>query len=1477
MALDKRRSASHAIQLGLFTNTHVAACHDEAKQQTGSQVELQHRPAALRLAHQVREHLDRGKGLESKTLFQLAEHIYGGTLAEGIFSARDAYDAAELGLHLLIQKHWFDPRVDLGEAQRTLSEIKRLWTLMPSQTRRTLDQQSFQQFSTPAHYAFVCAWVAGFVSEDVVLEPSAGTGAMLVYALGTVRSCFANELCSRRSMLLQELIGTAKHGVLFQENAEHLHAILPPHVRPTVVLMNPPFSQTAGRMGTRRVTSAGAQHVRQALQRLRSGGRLVAIVGHNMRPGLQAFAWFFEMLGAKGHTLAADVEVDGRLYHKCGTTYDTRVIVIDKHPAESVGPAITGRADSALALLELLAPVRARRSTLCDYAGEGEVASGRDLVIEQEHKPKRKAQVVSLPLVGGSLEDSPIDPLEVRLAVRQQAQGELTERVFDAYVPHIEVPGARTHPTRLVESAAMAAAIPPSCTYRPHLPRRFVEQGLLSNAQLETVCYAGQAHSETLPEGPRCGFFLGDGTGVGKGRQVAGIILDNFHQGRCHALWISENRNLFRDALRDLTALGAPAHLLFDLGDEKESILRREGVLFASYDTLKGKPRDGKGMDRLEQVITWLTGPTAMRPEGTSEGEFDGVIVFDESHNMQSALDRSGSRGIKKASKRALIGLDLQRRLPNARVVYASATGATEVANLAYAERLGLWGRGTPFPGVGNFVEQVSSGGIAAMELVAKDLKAMGLYAARSISYEGVTYRTLMHELAEHQTRMYDTLAQAWQVVLRGIEKALEITRANKSRAAKAAAYSQFWGAHQRFFLHVLIAMSGPSLIRDIEERLGEGRSCVVQLVSTMEAATERAYARAIQHGEALEDLDITPRDQLLQFLQASFPTTQYEEYEDEEGRIRSRAVKDSNDNFVENPEAVHARERLMLEVGAVSVPHGILDQLLSRFGREAVAEVTGRSRRFVRVVKDGVEQIAEERRSRTKCNADVDAFMAGKKRLLVFSQAGGTGRSYHADLTAENQEQRVLYCVEPGWSSMRCVQGMGRVHRANQTCPPELVLVTTNLKAQRRFLSTIARRLDQLGALTKGQRQTASQGLLSSEFNLETPLSRSSLHNWFVDVYRGNVPGVTMDVIQEQMGLKILDAEGQLNQDAIPDVPKFLNRLLSLRTDTMDAVFDSWYAYLQEALESAKEAGKLDVGVETITAERVAKTQEQHVYTQPRTGAKTHVVTLALTKRTEINTWEAVWAKAREAQALGFFAGFVVNRRSDHVYALFRAGSRTDEDGRVTGRVRRIGVRSNRLFDQAEIARAGEGAESSSGYRPVHPDEAQGRWLAETHAAPDFFVETLHLVTGAVLPIWDRITGHPRIYRVQTDEGERMIGRVIAQDHLSATLKALGADSRRIEITPEELVQKLLAGAQAELACGWVLRRRRVAGEHRVELVGPDLGVLAELEADGVFCEIHQYKTRFFVPVGDRAPEVLGKVTEYRPVVELSPTPEAS
>ena len=58
-------------------------------------------------------------------------------------------------------------------------------------------------------------------------------------------------------------------------------------------------------------------------------------------------------------------------------------------------------------------------------------------------------------------------------------------------------------------------------------------RGSLSNIQLETVWYTMVRHEETLPSGKeRAGYFIGDGAGVGKGRMLAAVILENWLQGR---------------------------------------------------------------------------------------------------------------------------------------------------------------------------------------------------------------------------------------------------------------------------------------------------------------------------------------------------------------------------------------------------------------------------------------------------------------------------------------------------------------------------------------------------------------------------------------------------------------------------------------------------------------------------------------------------------------------------------------------------------------------------------------------------------------------------------------------------------------------------------------------------------------------------------------------------------------------------------
>ena len=139
-------------------------------------------------------------------------------------------------------------------------------------------------------------------------------------------------------------------------------------------------------------------------------------------------------------------------------------------------------------------------------------------------------------------------------------------------------------------------------------------------------------------------------------------------------------------------------------------------------------------------------------------------MAFDEAHAMQNAAGSSEGRGTA-PSQQGIAGLRLQIALPRARVVYISATGATNVSNLAYAVRLGLWGPGDayPFTTREDFVAAMEAGGVAAMEVVARDLKALGLYTARALSFDGVEYDILEHALSDDERAIYDTFAAAFR------------------------------------------------------------------------------------------------------------------------------------------------------------------------------------------------------------------------------------------------------------------------------------------------------------------------------------------------------------------------------------------------------------------------------------------------------------------------------------------------------------------------------------------------------------------------------------------------------------------------------------------------------------------------------------------------------------------------------------------
>ena len=606
-------------------------------------------------------------------------------------------------------------------------------------------------------------------------------------------------------------------------------------------------------------------------------------------------------------------------------------------------------------------------------------------------------------------------------------------------------------------------------------------------------------------------------------------------------------------------ALGGAARQLVPLSQFKlgDPLSLGDAILFTTYATLRSQAKPGKP-SRVTQIVNWLG------------SQFAGVIIFDESHAMGNAASDKRERGVQKASQQGRAGLRLQRALPQARVVYASATGATELTNLSYAERLGLWGTDEfPFSDRESFISSVSQGGVAALEVVARDLKALGLYCARSLSFEGVEYEILEHRLSAEQISLYDQYAQAYQIIHQNLQAALTATNIAqedgkvRNRNAKAAAKAAFESSKQRFFNHLLVSLKCPSLLKAIEQDLAAGHSAVVQLVSTNEALLERRLAQIPESEQNDLQVDVTPKEYVLDYLMSAFPVQLQEVYSDENGEEYSRLVFDPQGNPVFSRQAVALRDALIESLMLLpAIPSG-LDQLLHHFGHQQVAEISGRSRRILRQVTENSQRLYVQKRSRQANLAETQAFMSGNKRILVFTGAGNTGRSYHADLNVANRQLRRHYLVESGWRADEAIQGLGRSHRSHQQQPPVFICLTTNVKGEKRFTSTIARRLDSLGALTKGQRQTGSQGLFSAEDNLESVYAKAALRQLYEALYHQGLADCSLQRFQTLTGLTLMTSTGEMKRD-LPPMSQFLNRVLALPIAEQNALFEhlGFFAY---------------------------------------------------------------------------------------------------------------------------------------------------------------------------------------------------------------------------------------------------------------------------------------------------------------------------
>nr|XP_013002204.1 protein strawberry notch homolog 2 isoform X4 [Cavia porcellus] len=853
--------------------------------------------------------------------------------------------------------------------------------------------------------------------------------------------------------------------------------------------------------------------------------------------------------------------------------------------------------------------------------------------------PVLEDPVTSLPstslLVSYQSQSQPED--EVEDEEEEEAEELGHAETYADYVPSKSKIG-KQHPDRVVETSTLSSVPPPDITYTLALPTS--DSMALSALQLEAITYACQQHEILLPSGQRAGFLIGDGAGVGKGRTVAGIIVENYVRGRKKALWFSVSNDLKYDAerdLRDIEAPGIAVHALSKIkyGDNTTS----EGVLFATYSALIGESQaGGQHRTRLRQILQWC-------------GEaFDGVIVFDECHKAKNASSTKMGKAV----------LDLQNKLPLARVVYASATGASEPRNMIYMSRLGIWGEGTSFRTFEEFLHAVEKRGVGAMEIVAMDMKVSGMYIARQLSFSGVTFRIEEIPLPPDFERIYNRAALLWAEALGVFQQAADWI----GLESRKSLWGQFWSAHQRFFKYLCIAAKVRRLVELARKELACNKCVVIGLQSTGEARTREV----LDENEGRLDCFVSAAEGVfLSLIQKHFPSTRRKRDRGAGSKRRRRpcgrrtkalrlapegtgVIRISDDSstdsdagldsdFNSSPESLVDDDVVIVEAAGLPVddrvplippqrdlhgpavlerverlkqdllakvralgrelPVNTLDQLIDQLGGpEHVAEMTGRKGRVVSRPDGTVtfESRAEQGLSIDHVNLrEKQRFMSGEKLVAIISEASSSGVSLQADRRVRNQRRRVHMTLELPWSADRAIQQFGRTHRSNQVSAPEYIFLISELAGERRFASIVAKRLESLGALTHGDRRaTESRDLSKYNFEnkygtralscvLNTILSHTENQVPLPQGYPGGDAAFFRDMKQGLLSVGIGGREsrsGGLDVEKDCSITKFLNRILGLEVHKQNALFQYFSDTFDHLIAMDKKEGRYDMGI---------------------------------------------------------------------------------------------------------------------------------------------------------------------------------------------------------------------------------------------------------------------------------------------------------
>ena len=689
------------------------------------------------------------------------------------------------------------------------------------------------------------------------------------------------------------------------------------------------------------------------------------------------------------------------------------------------------------------------------------------------------------------------------------------------------------------------------------------------------------------------GIIIADQTGVGKGRQAAGIIRYAHRSGKI-PIFITVKDNLFTDMYNDLADIGttdinpllmnrdAVIKQMDEKGNELPDLFQNPRIR-----TVKGEKYD-EHAEILENIVK-----TGKLPEG-SQALFltysqinknnlqrkvinalakNAYFVMDESHNAAGNFHTRIPQS-KGGGKRVTTAGFLAEAIKEGNVTYLSATYAKRPDNIPIYFRTDLL---DAVDSMDELISAVEAGGVPLQTVMSGMLSEAGQLFRRERSFDGIEIKTVVdYENSKAHKDRYDKVTEGLRAVVDADQmfqhyflpwaqdNAEELggkVKAAGNQAAKSVDHNNFTSIAHNYVSQLLMAMKAEGTIQDAIRLHKDDKKPVIATDNTMGSFMVNMVNKyGLKVGDPFE---FDYKDVLLYALERSRRLS----VKDDKGDTEAIQIEmDELDGITRD--AYERAEATINELDIGDLPVSPIDYIRSELTSNGinVSEITGRD---YLVDYSGDVPVLGKRDSAEKKDkrATVDKFNTGKLDALVINQSGATGLSIHSSSRFADQNPRHMIVMQASLDINIMMQMLGRINRTGQVAPPEYTIKALDLPAEKRPTAVLSGKMKSLNANTSANSD--------SDTSIDVPNILNKYGNKVVAAYLRENPSLA-----RSLGITITKEEKEPPSDL---AKKFTGRISFKTNDIQQAAYDVIEPAYNDLIDFLDKTNQNDLNPQTL------------------------------------------------------------------------------------------------------------------------------------------------------------------------------------------------------------------------------------------------------------------------------------------------------